>query len=586
VGISATNTVVKGYSYLTHAEAIELEKQVEHDLRNQYPDFICKSGNWRSFSLEPLPALMTEFKGVPRDKCRVVTHRESGERIVAKLYEPVDCDAYCRAVFDDREGTILGELPPIKAVQVDFDEKQDLIDEWEKLVGQKVRPLLAAKDKELAKNPSMANYRTKLENLTHCDGLLGDLVDWIDDTSRIPNRIFAMGSAISVVGTLLGRKVAGPTESGTHLYILGLMDTAGGKAHGMNQGKNLLHAAGAADLIGPGRFTTGPAISNHLEERPLSLSFQDEFGSFIKRITKSDDGWQREAATMLRELWGLPFQRYDGMRWANKKPEPIHAPAYSIFGVSTPEQFYSALQHEDLENGLLNRFLVLSCSNEEFVDERDPLVSPRKVPEQIAERLKKLHHWRSDMSPVDVRRKEYEAEPDVHGWASDDVKKIYVKWRTAIRRRIHKDKSLGVFLGRTTEIAIRLATIHAAARKPGDYDFVVTEADIRWGMALAETCGDMLAIEAGGKMVEETLDHGAAVNKVIQVVTEHGPIQRSKLLQKVQKQIKDKDLEPILKILHQSEEVLGERFEIKGKTGQVYERIYYRRPDQPLPDLT
>jgi hypothetical protein len=116
---------------------------------------------------------------------------------------------------------------------------------------------------------------------------------------------------------------------------------------------------------------------------------------------------------------------------------------------------------------------------------------------------------------------------------------IYIKWRTDLRRRLHKDKSLRVFLGRTTEIAVRLATIHAAAREPGDYDFVVTEADIRWGMALATVCGEMLAAEAKGKMVPEALEHGAAVKKVLDIIKKEGPIKHKVLFDRLYRQIKD-----------------------------------------------
>src|SRR5258708_5966988 len=62
---------------------------------------------------------------------------------------------------------------------------------------------------------------------------------------------------------------------------------AGGTPMLLDCAKDLLNAAGAPQLIGPGRFTTGPAVSNHLEENPLSLCCQDEFGSFLNGINKT-----------------------------------------------------------------------------------------------------------------------------------------------------------------------------------------------------------------------------------------------------------------------------------------------------------
>jgi hypothetical protein len=44
-------------------------------------------------------------------------------------------------------------------------------------------------------------------------------------------------------------------------------------------------AAGAGKLIGPGRFKSGAGLITYLEAKLLSLSFQDEFGGFLGRIS-------------------------------------------------------------------------------------------------------------------------------------------------------------------------------------------------------------------------------------------------------------------------------------------------------------
>ena len=51
-------------------------------------------------------------------------------------------------------------------------------------------------------------------------GVLGDVIEWIMDSGRQPNRVLGMAGAISVIGTLIGRRVAGPTRSGTHFTSL------------------------------------------------------------------------------------------------------------------------------------------------------------------------------------------------------------------------------------------------------------------------------------------------------------------------------------------------------------------------------
>src|SRR5271163_3449881 len=42
----------------------------------------------------------------------------------------------------------------------------------------------------------------------------------------------------------------------------------------------------------------------------------------------------------------------------DKATEKVHSPSLTIFGVSTPEQFYAALTHGNVADGFMNRFLL------------------------------------------------------------------------------------------------------------------------------------------------------------------------------------------------------------------------------------
>ena len=56
------------------------------------------------------------------------------------------------------------------------------------------------------------------------------------------------------------------------------------------------------------------------------------------------------------------FEGFLTPEWAGRDSEKICSPALSIYGVSTPTEFYEALQSCDLSNGFLNRFLILFWS--------------------------------------------------------------------------------------------------------------------------------------------------------------------------------------------------------------------------------
>jgi hypothetical protein len=62
---------------------------------------------------------------------------------------------------------------------------------------------------------AIAPQRERLAELTECPGLVGDIIDWITDTARRPNRVLALGAAVTIIGTLIGRRAAMPTRSAT-----------------------------------------------------------------------------------------------------------------------------------------------------------------------------------------------------------------------------------------------------------------------------------------------------------------------------------------------------------------------------------
>jgi hypothetical protein len=200
-----------------------------------------------------------------------------------------------------------------------------------------------------------------LEPFTHVPGVVGDIVDWIVATARRPNRVLALGAAVTVVGALIGRRVAGPTRSATHLYVVPVGPTGAGKQHLVDAATALMRAAGAQSHIGPSEFISMPAVVNFILRKPLALCLQDEYGAFLRRITsKKASGFESAVSKILRTLWATLFSAMATPEWADREMKIIQSPAVSILGLSTSDEFHGALQGESVANGFLNRFLVLN----------------------------------------------------------------------------------------------------------------------------------------------------------------------------------------------------------------------------------
>jgi hypothetical protein len=157
----------------------------------------------------------------------------------------------------------------------------------------------------------------RLEEPTYCPGVVGDIIDWITDTTRRPNHVLALGAAVTVIGTLIGRRAATPTRSATLLYAVTLAPTGSGKQHALNCLHRLLQEAGAKHHDGPSEFISMPAVINLLLRQPLSLCAQDEFGAFLKRVNgRRASGFESNISKILRMVWGSSFEPIITPEWA------------------------------------------------------------------------------------------------------------------------------------------------------------------------------------------------------------------------------------------------------------------------------
>ena len=352
---------------------------------------------------------------------------------------------------------------------------------------------------------------------TNLPGVLGGIVDWVTATARRPNRVLALCTAITVVGTLIGRRVAGPTRSATHLYVVGIAPTGNGKQHVLDSAVRLLIAAGASDHIGPSKFFSQSAVVDMLEYKPLALCPQDEIGVFLKAITNRRAS-SHEAATsqILRSAWGVSFAPLPMPAWATRRTSLVRSPAISILGVSTPDEFYSALQGDSINNGFLNRFLTVHSN----VRAPDTTPVDPAVPDRLREALKALYLWSGPQSLLQINDPKVEYPPDIVPWANDAARVVYDDLSQAVDRQIDDQPSVEPYIARCAEIAIRLATIRAAGR--WGRGAAIDVSDMTWAAELARKAGQTMA-DAIVDQVPQT-DRGEFADKLLTIIRRRGSV--------------------------------------------------------------
>jgi hypothetical protein len=123
-----------------------------------------------------------------------------------------------------------------------------------------------------------------LEPLTYVPGLVGNIVDWIVGGARRRNRVLALAAAITVVGTLIGRRAMGPTGNATHLYPMIIAPVSGGKEWPCNAIQILIEAAGAGALLHPGEIASQGGLDDTLLTMPVGAIIIDEIHNFLGRL--------------------------------------------------------------------------------------------------------------------------------------------------------------------------------------------------------------------------------------------------------------------------------------------------------------
>ncbi|WP_246674997.1 MULTISPECIES: DUF3987 domain-containing protein [unclassified Mesorhizobium] len=401
-------------------------------------------------------------------------------------------------------------------------------------------------------------------NMGFPPGLVGDIAAWIVATARRPQPELALGAALTIVGTAAGRQFAGPTRSATHLYILGLAPTGTGKDHPLQSIPRILAAARLTQHLGPSEFISMPAVIKFLMRRPLSVCPMDEFGSFMKRInSKRASGFESSISKIIRTMWSSSFAPYATPEWAGKDSETIFSPSLSLYGASTPEQFYSAMEGASLEDGTLNRFLLLT--GRERPDEVDPDLDPTAVPAAITDAIRAIYLASGEMAATYRNDAATDAAASGHvrvlPFCPDGSKERYKSFSAEVEVLMRASPDTGAFYARTAEMALRIATIVAVGRRDDDQ---VRISDLEFGIALATSSAQTMAAGAADYMADN--ENQANAQRVLRIVKARGGrVKHRDLLVAMKHTMKARDLKDLVAAMCDAGQL--ERFTIQTRDG-------------------
>lgn len=382
-------------------------------------------------------------------------------------------------------------------------------------------------------------------DLDYPAGIIGDIARYMVATARKPQKNLSIGAAFALLSTLTGRQFCSPTRSATHLYILNMAGTGKGKDHPLKMVLKILQELNLAELIGTSEFISMTAIIQLIKRKPLSLSVMDEFGGFLKRVmSKKASNFEGAIPKLLRTLWSCSFEPYITPEWASKAAEVIHSPAMSLLGATTEGQFYQALEDGALEDGTLNRFLLFK--GDDKLQEQS-IIEDISVPQSLLDNLQQIYQANGALSAIAKLTASSEVSPIQLGWAPDGSEDIYKALVKECDDIIDNDETKSYFLGRSPEMAVRLATLIAIGRQ----NRVVTADDMIYAKQLVLNSANYMLDGASQFMASS--DHQAKVQKVLRCLkARKGRATRSQLLKSLCNSMKSKDLQEILSDLVES----------------------------------
>lgn len=234
------------------------------------------------------------------------------------------------------------------------------------------------------------------EIMLHPPGLVGVIYNFILEGANRPQPIFALATALIVVGTTYARSVQDAIGNMTNLFFLAVADSGGGKDWPQKSIDFIFEAVWdkmgdfTADIIQTNDATSDAALERKLADNPVLTMVVDEVADYFKSI-KTSEKTGASAATVKRFLkqaysWHAGGC-YKGKLYAARadgRPRErirIKTPWLSFFGATQPAALPNAITSDEIIDGFLPRLMLLAPETEPPEDRSRFL--KRTIPDSI-----------------------------------------------------------------------------------------------------------------------------------------------------------------------------------------------------------
>ncbi|GJQ27327.1 MAG: hypothetical protein HBSAPP02_23590 [Phycisphaerae bacterium] len=393
-------------------------------------------------------------------------------------------------------------------------------------------------------------------------GFVGAVVAYTVASAIKPQPVLALGAAIALVGTLVGRKVRDEMNTRTNVYCLGVCETGGGKERARQVNKEILFQAGLERMAGPEGLASHAGLVSAVEKQPSILFQLDEIGRLLRTIGEpSRSPHLYHIATVLMKLFTSASSVYIGDAYADsKRNKTIDQPNACVYGTTVPKSLYEGLTAESVTDGFLSRMLIFET------DDHDPVPSPDANPATaVPSAIVDVAYWWGEFNPAGNLAKEH-PEPRVVT-TSTDAARVFIELEQRARgERQSATEAVAALWTRTTEKARKLALIHACSANHEAP--VIDEAAARWAAELSEYL-TRRTLHIAEEWVSETPFEAKRKRVLREIGRSRAGMTRTQLNRKT-KHLTAKERGEIIESLLSTGEVIEERVQTGGAPRVTY----------------
>ncbi len=372
------------------------------------------------------------------------------------------------------------------------------------------------------------------------DGLLKAMLDDCLERAPRPQPLLALGAAISVIATAGGRRYVTTTGLCPNLYIVSVAPSGAGKDAPLDYVRRIFSAAEMVPWLGGETIASGAGLATALAGHPVRIFCLDELGLMLQSITgKKAAPYQAEIMQNLMKLYSRANSNFLGKQYANEAERPridIQNPHAAIFGATTPQTLWAALEGGALIDGSVARFNFF-LTDQGAVPRNKALVLGA-LPSGIIEGVKAIsrgaegHDYGGNLtqamlSSVPVAPYAVPYSPDAHV-AMEAYLDKQEQWQSRINSIGAAPKpGEGEIVARIGEHCAKFAMVGAISRNPGVP--LIEKQDVVWAALLTDFCAETLLNHSSANVADS--DFEKKLNKTFEIIRKRGPITQSAMFQ-------------------------------------------------------